>query len=877
MPKITSKISGSGSKPITDFFTRRPPPNAQRTRSEAVAAPLTPTPSMGASPKTRSQKDAAAGKSMIVSAAVIFLDNSSTTDATRSSDLRRSVRNAKKSRGVEEAVSSTRSTNTATKGTQKRKKVVNDDSDVEQIAPQSIPRRNSAIATSILTPASTTKLNSAPSVAAHPTSRKRARLSSPEPSIVSEVVPSSQSDEMDVDVSALTLQDPVDKTKVNKWLQENELVSDRSSSVPATVVSFDGDSRASTSPSSFTSGLSRFTNDDLEVQTTTTSVALTDDIALISPTPPVSNPLLPVPNPVLLSAAEKTAKLIADIKSRCAMAMDSDDEKLPNIALDDLMDTDSEDESIMDPLIPSIKAVASPIRRYDLRGKGKRPTDGSKSNVGLKAEEKAKPKPAPFIPLLKEKAAAEKRRISAGCAAGGSSTGRKAMLDEMDDENGNDSDSDLDLHGQQDKRHASVPATDVASLMTEEDQERLCGTDNVQGIRSLLDSAKVHPDDEDARPFGVPLWVVQDDGMDIEGVTTLPSGLDTQDPFVNAFASALQRGDTSLAGCIVETMGSSALRTMMPVLFRLACSENSDLGTSAYLALQRLWDEPKSAAHPLEFPSLVSALISLGADPIVMNKQGWQCADAVGRPDTASREQHVARFFKLVTLSAKCGSLLPAEVPDTLIALLLIALDPSCSQSITRDVVIAIQGVCSSISSPEAIDPRMEATISTRILKYLSDLDLVHISHVIGLFASGSGRTIRLARCIARSVLLGVQTVSESDYFELPNLLPLVDLLHVEGSSTRAVFQIRSDTNFVNMGYYVHILGVALSDVDLYASREDAMQHIRGDWREKPPKTPLQLIGLAIDQLHSRIGGSSSILSYLQSANSTGIRGHACH
>lgn len=83
----------------------------------------------------------------------------------------------------------------------------------------------------------------------------------------------------------------------------------------------------------------------------------------------------------------------------------------------------------------------------------------------------------------------------------------------------------------------------------------------------------------------------------------------------------------------------------------------------------------------------------------------------------------------------------------------------------------------------------------------------------------------------------------------------------LDDASGRDIFQINSKTDYVDLGYYVHILAVALSAIDLYTESEKAQKPepfspsmLGLGRRPEKPDTPLQLIKLALDSLHSRIG-----------------------
>ncbi|KAG9221056.1 hypothetical protein CCMSSC00406_0005505 [Pleurotus cornucopiae] len=928
MPKSTTKATGKATKPITDFFTRRP-----RTISHDSCPQPSQSPKRALNPSNtkKNSKDRIRDQDTNAMPA-LKVDVPTRPVASLPTPLpdsepgHRSTRNATKSKalhshnesalGLGLPVTSSQSTindkttsRTAVKPSGKRKKNIEDDSDNEHRLDSMITvmkrSTNKAKAhTFILTPSPTAKVNVAPALATPPISHKRPRLLSPEPS---SIVPSSQSDEMEVDVSRLSIREAdVVKDSVHKWRQDPQLVSikalqSREASVPATLLASEDDHHSVVSGSSATS-LPRSSPGEISARTSNTSVIDDDcipDVYAGSLTPPPSSPRAAhsMKAPVALSGEAKAAQIIADIKARCEASRESSEERVLRDFKDNL-DSDSDlEELLINPINmrkstraskqePSANASSSGSKRYDLRAKRSSldgpaarppPAKYPKTITDVKGKGKATGRPSagsrrvenPLDALLKEKKNAEKKGKGADAlrAAETAVAGKQGLLAEMDEEDPAWQDegaafSALKYRDRLEKDLSSDGAHDDHE-MGEEDQQRLFGRKCSKSIKVILDKdkGKAVDTESESKPFGIPLWLDATDQMEVE--PEVPQFTPPDDnPVWGSLAAALTRQDVPLSSLLLETLPTSLLSSIVPYACQLALSDDHPrLGLSAYLALNRLWSGPLHSAAVLPVSVLYSALHHLGADPAILLKAGWALVDPRRRPtsDSTTREKMLYRLVYLTTSAARFGSLVPQEIPDVLLLLSHVALDPSCSQDITRDLIMAVHDISSSIGPCDDVIPDIESAVCNKLLGFLVDVEPINKDYVVGLLASGSGRTMRIARVIARSIILDKRTVTSTGYSNLPPLFPLVKAL-LDDASGRDIFQINSQTDYVDLGYYVHILAVALSAIDLYTENEKAQKPepfspsmLGLGRRPEKPDTPLQLIKLALDSLHSRI------------------------
>jgi len=98
-------------------------------------------------------------------------------------------------------------------------------------------------------------------------------------------------------------------------------------------------------------------------------------------------------------------------------------------------------------------------------------------------------------------------------------------------------------------------------------------------------------------------------------------------------------------------------------------------------------------------------------------------------------------------------------------------------------------------------------------------------------------------------------------YTHLPPLVEVLDQLQSYSSSSSkppSIFALHEGTDYIDLGFFVAILGVAISNVKGYVS-EERQKAKSASLLESPsktadkPKTDLQLLHIALEILHSKI------------------------
>ena len=196
-------------------------------------------------------------------------------------------------------------------------------------------------------------------------------------------------------------------------------------------------------------------------------------------------------------------------------------------------------------------------------------------------------------------------------------------------------------------------------------------------------------------------------------------------------------------------------------------------------------------------------------------------------------------------------------------------MDPTTSDELqtmvrkTNDIVV------------EATTPWQEFSACTKIVSFGRTLSPPNQALLITFIPSISPATVRMARCIARALLLGDMPSALEYENGLPDLTPFVDLL-APAPGSGGPFDIPGNAD--QEGFYdaltcrVALLSRVLSDVDEYTlhamdeARRKAKARKNGHLEEdddvdnndnKEPKlTPLEQIKRNLDMLHGKIGTS---------------------
>ncbi|KAJ7924900.1 hypothetical protein B0H13DRAFT_1976627 [Mycena leptocephala] len=696
--------------------------------------------------------------------------------------------------------------------------------------------------------------------------RKKPRISSPEPRLPSpeppiassdpgELVPSSQSDEQDEMLLRGPGRDPVAVMEdVDRWRNEAHSpvslpMSEPEENTDLDVITVDEAPAAIFTPESSPEPQQRS--------------------LLLTPQQPRLQPSLPA-TPVALTEASKTAKIIADIKAKAYAQALSSPEDSPLGELRELEDSSDEEDLFDGPVYATLHRHTAahdatkddpfssplspvPTTRYSLRDRGASgaaSTSRKSPSPRLPPPRTQPPKKVvladPLGALLREKKRADKggKGVVALRQAEDAVRAGSPLSEDSDNEKTEDWTNEAAalaaVKGNGRAWGTSSPGpsssdSDEVSL-NDEDRCRLLGEKRGKAVVGILDSDRANREAAKGKQkvLGVPLWEGDAAPMDTDlTIPSLPDHIGGQ-PVLELLKSSIDSGDLARAALLLNS------------------------GIFAKLNL-------------LEHKKSISYFCDLALSPPkdnVMDPMGWVATPGLHREHVQpiERADTLYRLVRLVTISTQSTRPALTEVPDFVMALLLVGMDPSSSPDLQREIMLAVDLLCQSVAPNADVSAEIETTICNKLVKFVSDLQPINKAHLIALLAGGSGRTSRIARWVAHAVIIKSTTIAVAQYKDLPPLISLIELalspdiaeLGPEGRKP-SIFELHDDTDYDDLAFYVQVLAVAISNVPGYV-QEEASQPVvvapasPGKSSGEKPDTKLTLVRHAVENLHSRIG-----------------------
>ncbi|KAJ6593986.1 hypothetical protein B0H19DRAFT_1246705 [Mycena capillaripes] len=730
--------------------------------------------------------------------------------------------------------------------------------------------------------------------------RKKPRMSSPEPRLPSpeppiaasdpgELVPSSQSDEQDEILLRGPARDPVAVMEdVDRWRNDARSPASLPMSEPEENMDVDMDP-----------------DDMIAVDETPAAVFTPESLKpqqqplLLTPQQPRVQRSLPV-TPVALTEASKTAKIIADIKAKAYAAALSSPEDSPLGELKELDDSSDEEDLLLEPRLtleadPFFSSPLSPepTTRYSLRDRGasgaastsrKSPSPSRRSRAPPARNQAPKKVVSadPLGALLREKKRADKGgkgalalRLAEDAMRAGSPLSEESDSGEPEDWT-NEAAALAAIKAQGRGWGTSSPGASNSDgeevSMNEEDRRRLLGEERGKAVVGILDSdrAKREAAKGKQKVLGVPLWEGNTVPMDID--PTVPSWTDhiRGQPVLALLKSSIDRGDLAQAAMLLSSGIFAKLNLLehkesVSYFCDLVLSPRATpLTAPAFHALSHIWQRSSGVAPCMPFHAVYSTLVRLGAKESVMDAMEWVPTPALHRelaPPT-ERDDALYRLVRLVTISTQPA---PSEVPHFVMALLFVAMDPSSSSDLQREIMVAVDLLCQSVGSNGDISAEIETTICNQVIKFVADLQPNNKAHLIALLAGGSGHTARIARWVAHAVIINSTTIPVAKYNDPPPLIPLIELALSQEIAEASpedrphgIFELSDDTDYDDLAFYVQVLAVAVSNIPGYV-QEEANHPVAvvpaspGKSSTEKPDTKLTLVRHAIENLHSRI------------------------
>ncbi|KAJ2931492.1 hypothetical protein H1R20_g5632, partial [Candolleomyces eurysporus] len=747
--------------------------------------------------------------------------------------------------------------------------------------------------------------------------RKKARLSA---SPTSSLVPSSQSDEEELPTprtntpSKSTAKENVKRRRKKTLpLTPDPVVSSASSSSFSVEMDVDEPSYSSepatpaTSEQEISAQLNESPGTSGSEPTQTLTPPYTDGSSDVLPPLP--------PTPVALTAEEKSAQIIQQIKARALAAVQSSPE-YSTIEMPELSESDDEDDPLLQPLNlgtsrpnPAPSASAGPSLRRSSRQRTSLSgtSDGSPASLcsrlspegalddGLpQPRPKPRARPNPIEALLKEKRNAEKggKGSDAFLTAELSLMGKGLMLEEMSLEDLEDDDLDYDNlknldHLPSFSLGSYQPSDDLA--LNEEDRKTLFGEEeggDINGIlRSEARARKAEAEEAKKRAEGVPLWATgggEDCMMVDEQQLSIPAlAPGTNSATLRMIDQALQQRDFTraawlLKSCTLSSLAAADDSDVLNALCILATSAKLfelPISEVAFRIAIDLLENTIGGKAQVSSSFVIRAMLELGAPAERLESVKVKYDHVPHVPvDLAKRADALYRVVALISQAAIARRIPAQEIPDLVISLVLMTMDTSNPVQLQQELVSAINNVFEFLpgSSVNGSNRELESTLASRLVGLAESFQPVNKAFLVSIFASGVGATMRIARFVAYCMVTGAtsQSVTSKTYCDSPPLPRLLSLL-IEPANNKAAmdhsqispFIINTNTDYTVMKFFVYIFGIALSDIKSYVwdERNKERDAVRAGGRpsrsskEKKPETDLQLLHDLMEELHASI------------------------
>ncbi|KAF8806404.1 hypothetical protein BYT27DRAFT_7212091 [Phlegmacium glaucopus] len=726
----------------------------------------------------------------------------------------------------------------------------------------------------------------------NPQSRKKARLSPPEVSSrVASLVPSSQSDEEDL-------------TSMKEQTYPPTLTWENDESMEISV-----DNNPISEPTT------KSTSTNCHSRTPNSTSHSTDQML----TSPVTDHSFSAPTPLPLDPATKAAQIIAQIKARAYAKSQSSPEMAP-LEFNDDLDDSSDDDSFL-PILPFVtKPVSSkanillaagfedtsmkPTPRYSLRSRSPtRSSSSSSPSLGLSRGSPPRRYPSPpkvlkdhtgkakktyitydpFDALLKEKKLAEKSGKGRDAIRRAETTtdkfGKDGLLDGLDHEDDFWNDQVAAALAVQNRdwliNRPLTPDSSKGNIdsitLGDADSQKLFGEDGGKAVMGILEHDKIAKREVLNRQVpGLRFWslpgVAHSTTMVVNEAPVIPEISATR-PLICLLKKSIQCGDLSRAALILNM---DVLSTIKPfeesAMVRYLCELGRTLlSEPASRALESHWNL-RSTTCGLSFSQVLIAVQRLGVDVALLSSQKWPVDSMPYAEDvtTEVREDFIRRLVILVNACARGRKLRTEEAPDLVLLLLLIDTDISTSHDLQLDIIQAINLVCNFVTSE---DMDFEVALCSKVLNCIAGYEPMNKARVIASLSAGSGSTKRIASFIAYCVIIDRTTAPVDTHSDLPPLDDVLEQLHPPTSLGSSKFSLSATTNYLDLGYYISILAIALSNVRGYVTEERREPKTKHSTSHRPlsphkrmesPKD-LQLVYIALETLHSNISDSKAL------------------
>ncbi|KZT28938.1 hypothetical protein NEOLEDRAFT_1175282 [Neolentinus lepideus HHB14362 ss-1] len=510
--------------------------------------------------------------------------------------------------------------------------------------------------------------------------------------------------------------------------------------------------------------------------------------------------------------------------------------------------------------------------------------------VRLTSRDQPQPKPKkkkgsnPLDSMLKEKTLADKRGRGMSAMRDAEAAGKDRMKREMEceddeDEEGDEENDDVDMEAMVKRGRrigqTSSPRPDEESdddILDDRDRLRLLGEKRGQAVGAILEKDKAQKKNKE-RESDVPGVDVFETGV-LKDVRNEQAQLPRlvleggeKHAVLRMMQGAAERNDFDSAKMLVGTcvcvgLNASQLSRLLPWLSELACSPGfGSLSETCFQTLVNMAPRLSQETTISVVPMMHASMVRWGGKSSFMQIVGCDAAAITHKVAISARADALYRMVHIMSLLASSSAVPVQEIPSLILTLVLIGLDFSSAPELQRRVIIAIDSA-GRLWEAHASAPS-EQVLCDKLVALANGLTPINKAHLFSLLACGAPIIGRVARFVAHTILISSHNAAvatfarqkeekgehdslpsvrplpvPSTFTPLPSLKTLIILLSPSVGSGALFDMSNPNIDYDELGHFVEIMSVALTDVDAYVAEERNSSARCEDWVASPSSSP---------------------------------------
>ncbi|KZO91159.1 hypothetical protein CALVIDRAFT_568433 [Calocera viscosa TUFC12733] len=285
------------------------------------------------------------------------------------------------------------------------------------------------------------------------------------------------------------------------------------------------------------------------------------------------------------------------------------------------------------------------------------------------------------------------------------------------------------------------------------------------------------------------------------------------DDLMCSVVNAVRNGDTQELTSILYWLpfpGEHDAELLVLWLFRIATRHSEPgIAHAAYSHLLHLVSTSPQCRVP--FKNVMSACRDIGVIDTALASCDAHNA-ALERKSLAWSRERAWIFASIVCAFVRGRMFNGAEMLDSFVLLLLVAMDPVTSPELKREITFALEDA----ANDDAVDQATGLAICKRISTLIAEWSMAQKAFLLSLFPRGQDNTMIMTRWLAVDVLVGgtIDMLDVDSYQDPPSLSSLLDLIDYQSRSSP--FGVHVETDYERLHLATQIMEIALTNVHSY-------------------------------------------------------------